>query len=55
MKTYKIVFADGSYKIDTANSSLEIVKKYDLATREHVNTKVIETHAHTNVYLDIAS
>lgn len=25
-----------------AKNSLEVIKKYDLATREHINTRVIE-------------
>ena len=42
MKHYKIKYANGGYKIVSANTSLEVIKKYDLATREHIDTRVIE-------------
>lgn len=42
MKFFKLKFADGSFKIVSGESSLAIIKKYDLATRAHVNTRIIE-------------
>jgi hypothetical protein len=42
MKKFKIVYENKKEIIVTAKSSLEIVKKYDLATRENINTKIIE-------------
>ena len=45
MKEYKIKYADGRYQIVQANSSLEVIKRYDLATRENIKTKVIELEA----------
>lgn len=42
MKAYKIKYQNGTFKIVIAKSSLEVIKKYDLATREHINTRVIE-------------
>ena len=42
MNVYKIKYRDESYKIVLANSSLEVIKKYDLATREHINTRIIQ-------------
>ena len=42
MKAYKITYASGDYKIVKAKTSLEVIKKYDLATKEHIQTRVIE-------------
>lgn len=42
MKLYQINYADGTHKIVEAYSTLEVVKKYNLCTRENINTKVIE-------------
>jgi len=42
MNYYKLKFTNGTFKIVKANNSLEVVKKYDLATKEHVNTRIIQ-------------
>jgi len=42
MKAYKIKYVDGTYNIVKANNALEVIKKYDLCTREHILTRVIE-------------
>ena len=42
MKYYKIQYNDGKFIYDKANNSLEIIKRHDLATREHIETRVIE-------------
>lgn len=42
MNAYKIKYADGSYAVVLAKNSLEVIKKYDLATKEHINTRIIE-------------
>ncbi len=42
MKYYKIKYINGKSDIVKAGNSLEVIKKYDLATREHINTRVIE-------------
>ena len=42
MKYYRIKYADGEFKTVKAKNSLEVIKKYDLATKEHINTRVIE-------------
>lgn len=42
MKHYKIKYADGSFKIVKAEDSLEVIRKYDLATKNHVETRIIE-------------
>lgn len=42
MKAYKIKYDNGEYKIVKAKNALEVIKKYDLCTREHINTRVIE-------------
>lgn len=42
MNAYKIKYPNGDYKIVTAKTALEVIKKYDLATRENINTRVIQ-------------
>lgn len=42
MKYYKILYKDNTFKIVKANNSLEVIKKFDLATREHIETRIIE-------------
>ena len=42
MNKYKIIYANGKEVIVNANSSLEVVKKYELATKENTNTKLIQ-------------
>ena len=42
MKTYKIQYKDGKVLIVEAQSVLEVIKKYDLTTRQNINTKIIE-------------
>lgn len=42
MKYFKIKFQNESQKIVKAKNVLEVIKKYDLATRKHIFTKIIE-------------
>ena len=42
MKFFKLKYENGSIEIKQAKNSLELIKKYDLATREHINTHIIE-------------
>jgi len=42
LNAYKIKYIDGSYEIVCAKNSLEVIKKYDLATAKHINTRIIE-------------
>lgn len=42
MKYYRLKYADGRVETVTAESALEVVKRYDLATREHYQTRIIE-------------
>ena len=42
MKYYKLKYSNGKIEIVRANNSLEVIKKYDLCTRENCHTKVIE-------------
>lgn len=42
MNAYKIKYEDGTYEVVIAKNSLEVIKKYDLATKEHINTRIIE-------------
>ncbi len=42
MKTYRINYANGLEDIVRAENALELVKRYDLATKENIKTKVTE-------------
>lgn len=42
MNAYKIKYENGEIEIVVANNYLEVIKKYDLATKEHMNTRIIE-------------
>lgn len=42
MRYFKLKFANGTYKIVRGKSCLEIIKKYDLASKKHINTHIIE-------------
>ena len=42
MKYFKIKYADGSQKIVKADKSLTVIKMYDLCTKEHIDTRIIE-------------
>lgn len=39
---YKIKFIDGTFKIVKAKTILEVIKKYDLATKQHIETRIIQ-------------
>ena len=41
MNYYKLKYEDGRSEIVKARTDLDVVKRYDLATREHVNTRII--------------
>lgn len=42
MNAYKIVYENGTFEVVTAQTALEVIKKYDLATKKHINTRVIQ-------------
>jgi hypothetical protein len=42
MKQYKLIYADGKTIIVNGNNALEVVRKYNLATRANAETKIIE-------------
>ena len=42
MEYFRLKYKDGSFKIVKGENSLEIVKKYDLATKEHINTRITQ-------------
>lgn len=42
MNAYKIKYENGDIKIVLAKTCLEVIKKYDLATKEHINTGIFE-------------
>ena len=42
MKYFKIKNNDGRTEVIEAMNSLAVIKKYDLATIDHINTQIIE-------------
>ena len=42
MNYYKIKYADGTFTIAKAKNALELIKRHDLATKEHINTRIIQ-------------
>lgn len=42
MKTYKIEFKDGRVFIDSALKVIDLVRKYDLATKENIGARISE-------------
>lgn len=42
MKYYKLQYEDGTAEVVSAKSDLELIRKYDLATAKHVNTKIVQ-------------
>ena len=42
MNVYKIKYANGDSKVVVAGTALEVIQKYDLATKEHIQTRVSE-------------
>ena len=40
MNVYKIKYENGTVKVVTAKTTIEVIKKYDLATRENINTVI---------------
>lgn len=42
MKYYKLKYEDGTSEVVSAKSDLELIRKYDLATAKHINTKIIQ-------------
>ena len=42
MKYYKLKYNNNKTEIKKANNMLDLIKKYDLATKEHINTRIIE-------------
>lgn len=42
MKYFRLRFEDGTFKIVKGNDTLEIIKKYDLASKKHINTYIKE-------------
>ena len=42
MKYYKLKYKNGNIKYCKGKNSLEIIKKYDLCTRDNIETRIIE-------------
>lgn len=42
LKYFRLRFKDGSFKIVKGKSSLEVIKKYDLASKKHMHATIVE-------------
>jgi hypothetical protein len=42
MKYFKLKYANETFEIVKGKTALEVIKKYDLATKEHINTHITE-------------
>ena len=42
MKAFKLKYEDGRIETLYAKDSLSLIRKYDLATRKHVNTRIFQ-------------
>lgn len=42
MKYFKLKYADGNCQIVKGKNALEIIRRYDLTTKEHVETRIFE-------------
>ena len=42
MNAYKIKYKDGTIEVVIAKNALEVIKKYDLSTKEHISTRVFQ-------------
>lgn len=42
MKYYRLEYANGGKQIVSAKNDLELIRTYDLATREHADTRIIQ-------------
>jgi len=42
VKYFKLKFSNGTSKIVKGASIIKVIKKHNLATREHINTRVIQ-------------
>ena len=42
MKYYKLVYADGTSQVVSAKSDIELIRTYDLASKEHISTKIVQ-------------
>ncbi len=40
MLYFKLKYEDGTSKIVRGKNDLDVIKKYDLATKKHINTRV---------------
>lgn len=47
-KTYKIVYKDGRVIVASAENVLNIVRRYDLATKENIDTKIFQIEESSN-------
>ena len=42
MKYFKLKYKDGTIEIKTADSAIDLIRKFDLSTKEHVGTRIFE-------------
>ncbi len=42
MNVYKIKYSNGTTKVVTAKKTIDVIRKYDLATKDNINTRVFQ-------------
>ena len=42
MKYYKLQYADGTEQVVSAKSDIELIRTYDLASKDNISTKIIQ-------------
>ncbi len=42
MKYFRLTYQDGSQKIVKAKKALDVIRKYDLCTKDNIGTKITE-------------
>lgn len=42
MRYFKLKFDNGNIQVVKGKNILEVIKKYDLASKKHINTRIIE-------------
>jgi len=42
MKAFKLKYDDGRIEVHIAKNALELIRKHDLTSRKHVNTRIFE-------------
>lgn len=42
MKAFKIKYANGDFKIVIAKNAIQVLRTYDLFTKEHIETRILQ-------------